>query len=124
MLRRHPRTPGPCVPPGLPGVHIEDRSYLLLLGLEPGAFRAAYPGRKYFFDLGTARFPSGLAWFVEEYRRRGVEFDEIWVSLSESQSSACQVSAWAAALCAPRPPVLLTRHAADFGGCSAAAHAT
>lgn len=30
-------------------------------------------------DLGTATYNSGLKWFVEEYKKRGVVFDEIWV---------------------------------------------
>jgi hypothetical protein len=76
---RHPFGLVRCVPPGQSAVRVQSRDYLLLLGMEPQQFHRAYPGRKYFFDLGTSKFPDSLAWFISEYGARGVQFDDIWV---------------------------------------------
>jgi hypothetical protein len=78
-LCRHPFALQPCVPAGKNSVGVQDRACLLLLGMDPERFHRTYPGRNYFFDLGTSKFPDSLGWFTSEYRARGVEFDEIWV---------------------------------------------
>ncbi len=38
-----------------------------------------YPGRKILFDLGTGRFSSGsLPWFLNIFKVKGIDFDEIF----------------------------------------------
>lgn len=56
----------------------EDRSYLLINGMNPTSFRKQYPGKLYLFDLGTSRYSTGLQWFTNTYKTRGIVFDDIW----------------------------------------------
>ena len=39
---------------------------------------------RYFFDLGTSRYETGLQWFITHYATKGVQFDEIWVGIRVS----------------------------------------
>lgn len=74
---RHPHSIAHCKPAGPAVVGAEDRDYILLAGMSAADLNKTYPGRKYLFDLGTGRYGSSLAWLVDAYRKRGVEFDEV-----------------------------------------------
>jgi hypothetical protein len=75
---RHPYAIPECKPPGTEIVDIEDRNYILTIGMNTSDFRTLYPGKKYFFDMGTAMYPTSLGWFVPHFAQKGVIFDEIW----------------------------------------------
>lgn len=78
-LMRHPLGMDECVYEGHSKVSTEEREYLTALGMTPRQFRAMYPGRAYFFDLGTGtNFRSSLEWFLGEYALHGVVFDQIY----------------------------------------------
>jgi len=47
----------------------------------PGEFS----GKKRFYDAGGTHFADATMWFVNEYRRRGIVFDEVYVWEAESQ---------------------------------------
>ena len=73
-LLRHPFAP-PCTL-DVPGRDVQDRDYMLLA---PVALTSTFSGHKLLFDLGSGRdFDSSLRWFVDSYKNRGIEFDEIW----------------------------------------------
>jgi len=60
-------------------VDIFDKSYMLLPHLEEVTSVEAY---KWLFDAGASTYDTGAggasqSWFVEEYRKRGIEFDRI-----------------------------------------------
>lgn len=75
---RHPYAIPDCKPPEAEVVHIEDRNYILTVGMNSSEFHALYPGKKYFFDMGTAMYPTSLGWFVPHFAEKGILFDEIW----------------------------------------------
>lgn len=75
---RHPYAIPECKPPETEIVHIEDRNYILTVGMNSSDFCTLYPGKKYFFDMGTAMYPTSLGWFVPHFAQKGVLFDEIW----------------------------------------------
>ena len=75
---RHPHAIPQCKPPAAKIVHPEDRSYILVNGMSSNEFAAAYPGKRYLFDLGTNMYPTGLSWFINAYKKHGIVFDEIW----------------------------------------------
>jgi hypothetical protein len=75
---RHPYAIPDCMPAGPEPVAIEDRSYILTVGMNNSDFHTLYPGKKYFFDMGTATYPTSLGWFVPHFAQKGIAFDEIW----------------------------------------------
>ncbi len=77
---------------------IEDRSYVLFAGLSKQQFAQAHQGKKYFFDLGTARFKTSIPWFLNKLDQYGHKFDEIWVSSRLGQRPASRRALREAAL--------------------------
>ena len=64
---------------------VEDRNFVLLATPQ---LLNDFPGRKFLFDLGTGKsFQSSLLWFVENYEKRGIMFDEIWAWEADETSS-------------------------------------
>ena len=74
---RHPLGLKECVPPGRNVTHVEDRSYLMLVGMGREDAARTYPGRHILVDAGTSTFNTSLAWLLTAYREHGIEFDEI-----------------------------------------------
>ena len=75
---RHPLALAQCVPPGLSAVDIQDRGYVVFGGMDTETFQCIYPGKKYLFDLGTQGYATSLGYLITEYRKLGIDFDEIW----------------------------------------------
>ena len=75
---RHPHAIPHCKPPLGAIVEPEDRSYILVNGVSADEFSAAYPGKRYRFDLGSNKYKTGLSLFVDAYKKHGITFDEIW----------------------------------------------
>ena len=59
-------------------VDVQDRAYIMAAPIPASDFLNMYPGRKYLFDLGTASYPTSMAWLTQRYEKFGLHFDEIW----------------------------------------------
>ena len=75
---RHPYGLAACAKPGTPAVHIEDRSYLMMLGASTQAVRARHPGRAVLVDAGTSAFNSSMGYLLSAYAAPDIDFDAIY----------------------------------------------
>lgn len=75
---RHPYAIVECVPEGESQVDGLDLSYIIFRGMSIDQFNYMYPGRKFLFDLGINGPNRSLEWLYDEYRKFGIELDEIW----------------------------------------------
>jgi len=75
---RHPHALQACVPPGVKGADVQDRSYLMLLGDDISAIRVRHPGRAILVDAGTNKFVSSLGYLLPTYAAKGIQFDAIY----------------------------------------------
>lgn len=73
-----------CVDPLPSEKYVIDKEYLFLMRLNSvyPRIRRGIVGRKYLFDLGASTYTSGgggvsQQWFVESYRKRGIDFERI-----------------------------------------------
>ena len=115
-LLRHPYAVAACTPPGVAGVDIENKDYMLLghiggfggAGLagsglvanvnpDPASHRllrrsasrrSRHAGRAYLLDAGANAFNTSLAWFLSAYAQGGIEFDQVYAW--EAAVSVCR----------------------------------
>ena len=73
---RHPYGLPHCKPEGN-AVQAQDRSYIAFGGARK-VDSSFFPGKRYLFDLGTAKFNSSLRYLISRYSELGIEFDSIW----------------------------------------------
>jgi hypothetical protein len=62
----------------VPTATIQDRSYLMLGGDDPGAVRARHPGRAILVDAGTNKYATSLGYLIPAYAAAGIHFDAIY----------------------------------------------
>eukprot|EP00891_Asterochloris_glomerata_P007234 jgi/Astpho2/7234/Aster-x1426 len=78
-LLRHPFGHPHCYTPEFMEYNIENRSHLLAMPMSAPLSAKIFPGKKYLLDLGCGgSYGSSLAWFVDKYHMRGLDFDEVW----------------------------------------------